>query len=180
MSALSCQLSWWSWPVELLTCVYWTRLPARCPGKTPRFAPFTFLFPSFLPCFCLRPSIYLSVLLASPPSILKHFDSAIIFYFFKVIILPSYSFVSFFFSPRLLLFSFSLTLLSIFSLYYFFFFGLHCSLVQNCAPSPWAAVFISFLHLAEHAHEHAAAVARKPIETCVSKLLMLTEALYCR
>lgn len=49
--------------------------------------------------------------------------------FFKVIILPSYSFVSFFFSPRLLLFSFSLTLLSIFSLYYYFFFGLHCSLV---------------------------------------------------
>lgn len=51
--------------------------------------------------------------------------------------------------------------------------------VYSCAAS-LSAVFISSPHLAEHMHEHAHTTSRRLIETCVSKLLMFTEALYCR
>ena len=44
MSALSCQSAWWSWPVELLTCVYWTRRTPHYPGRTPRLPPFSLFF----------------------------------------------------------------------------------------------------------------------------------------
>lgn len=43
-----------------------------------------------------------------------------------------------------------------------------------------AVVFIFSLHLDEHTHELACTAAGWLIETCVSKLLMFTEALYCR
>lgn len=70
MRALSCQSAWWSWPVELLTCVYWTRPAPHYPGRTSCLPSFTFpslslshafFFTLFLsititPFVCLSPS----------------------------------------------------------------------------------------------------------------------------
>lgn len=193
MRALSCQSGWWSWPVEPLTCVYWTRPAPQYPGKTPRLPPF-FLFLSFFLfhfVFVFLPFL-LSVFLALP-------SHNITFYLLLSFIFETHRCLSsLFFSPlsRTVYFlwlslpcsSFSAILLfplSLFSRCPFLFciiLGPLCQSFRVLKPRRLSlvAVFISSLHLAEHTRGHARTATRRLIETCVSKLLMFTEALYCR
>lgn len=73
MRALSCQSARWSRPVELLTCVYWTRPAPHYPGRTPCLPPFFFhyffLFLSIsFSLFCQYCFYFLKPFSTFPPS----------------------------------------------------------------------------------------------------------------
>jgi len=84
--ALSCQSARWSWPVELLTCVYWTRPAPFYPGRTSCLPAFPFSLP-LSHAFSFTPFLSLStipfVCLALSPRLLKQyhflFSSTVIF-----------------------------------------------------------------------------------------------------
>lgn len=127
MRALSCQSAWWSWSVELLTCVYWTR-PATTQGEhLVSLSLFFFLSPMLSLCFCLFLSFPLSFFLTLSPCLSPQYSflfSFSLFYFlnpplpFLPVLLPavlcSLFFLAFF--PASL---FLLSLLSVFFILYY-------------------------------------------------------------
>lgn len=154
---------------------------------------FSSSFPSLLFHFLLL-SIPLSVLLSFSPflsavSVLFSFSHCHFFFFFNSPLppLPSSSphcpaqfiFLAFFSAFAFLLF-FCFPSLAFPAVRFDFvlFRDLFCQSFEFKAKE--AAVFIFSLHLDEHTHERACTIAGWLIETCVSKLLMFTEALYCR
>lgn len=181
MRALSCQSAWWSWPVEQLTCVYWTRPAPHYPGRTPCLPPFSF---SLLLSFTLLKSISIT-----PFVCLSHFLlHNIIFFFFDfinpILLAALYILFSLAFLPAPL-YRLSFCFPSPSSPAVHFYFVLFGDLfVRPSGLNPrrlFAGRCSSLLRTwLSTGHGHAHAAAARLIETCVSKLLMFTEALYSR
>lgn len=155
MRAFCCQSAWWSVPVKLLTCVYWTRPAPRNPGRTSRL-PCLFFFSTFLPCFLFHfvfVFFHHSLCLSCAFSPFQRFFY--FFYFFKsapfppqLFSLPSCTVLFSRLSSLLLLFYYSFLAalppvrLSVFILYYF---GTSLSAFRFVAmPSPWRPGFHLF------------------------------------
>lgn len=184
MRALGCQSAWWSWPVEQLTCVYWTRPAPHYPGRTPCLPPFSF---SLLLSFTLFKSISITPVVW-PSHFLLHSLSFFFFFFLDFInpILLAALYILFSLALRpcssispILLFPFSILTRCPFlfciilrPLCQTFGFESTPSLCRRCSSllRTWLST----------GHGHAHAAATRLIETCVSKLLMFTEALYRR